>query len=132
VVSNYVGSNNAAMHNELHSTLLTIPLCMLQWAACCRRLINVDFADIKAVMRNSGTAMLGVGYGVGPDRALQAAYGEQQQQQLRLQVAAAAAARTLCNSCCADRMLSTHPRLTLLLPAGYPDLIMCSAVCRCY
>lgn len=40
-----------------------------------RRLINVDFADIKTVMRNSGTAMLGVGYGVGPDRALQAAYG---------------------------------------------------------
>lgn len=38
-------------------------------------LINVDFADIKAVMHNSGTAMLGVGYGVGPDRALQAAYG---------------------------------------------------------
>eukprot|EP00878_Enallax_costatus_P006820 GHUV01007148.1.p1 GENE.GHUV01007148.1~~GHUV01007148.1.p1 ORF type:complete len:470 (+),score=103.36 GHUV01007148.1:308-1717(+) len=38
-------------------------------------LINVDFADIKAVMRNSGTAMLGVGYGVGKDRALQAAYG---------------------------------------------------------
>eukprot|EP00882_Tetradesmus_deserticola_P005051 GHRQ01005322.1.p1 GENE.GHRQ01005322.1~~GHRQ01005322.1.p1 ORF type:complete len:491 (+),score=221.32 GHRQ01005322.1:194-1666(+) len=38
-------------------------------------LINVDFADIKAVMRNSGTAMLGVGYGVGQDRALQAAYG---------------------------------------------------------
>ncbi|KAF8065506.1 FTSZ1 [Scenedesmus sp. PABB004] len=35
-------------------------------------LINVDFADIKAVMRNSGTAMLGVGYGSGPDRALQA------------------------------------------------------------
>jgi cell division GTPase FtsZ len=45
------------------------------------RLINVDFADIKAVMRNSGTAMLGVGYGVGPDRALQAAYGERQQHQ---------------------------------------------------
>eukprot|EP00775_Hariotina_reticulata_P002905 gene2905-3193_t len=37
-------------------------------------LINVDFADIKAVMSNSGTAMLGVGCGAGPDRALQAAY----------------------------------------------------------
>jgi cell division protein FtsZ len=34
----------------------------------------VDFADIKAVMSNSGTAMLGVGCGAGPDRALQAAY----------------------------------------------------------
>eukprot|EP00879_Flechtneria_rotunda_P028899 GHRR01031134.1.p1 GENE.GHRR01031134.1~~GHRR01031134.1.p1 ORF type:complete len:434 (+),score=165.99 GHRR01031134.1:498-1799(+) len=38
-------------------------------------LINVDFADIKTVMRNSGTAMLGVGSGAGPDRAYQAAYG---------------------------------------------------------
>jgi cell division protein FtsZ len=37
-------------------------------------LINVDFADIKAVMRNSGTAMLGLGVGNGKNRAAQAAY----------------------------------------------------------
>ncbi|GFH26496.1 uncharacterized protein HaLaN_24657 [Haematococcus lacustris] len=32
-------------------------------------LINVDFADIKAIMSNSGTAMLGVGVASGKDRA---------------------------------------------------------------
>ncbi len=43
-------------------------------------LINVDFADVKAIMSNSGTAMLGVGAAAthtvqpgGPDRAEQAA-----------------------------------------------------------
>jgi cell division protein FtsZ len=37
-------------------------------------LINVDFADIKSVMRNSGTAMLGLGMGTGKNRAAEAAY----------------------------------------------------------
>lgn len=36
-------------------------------------LINVDFADIKAVMCNSGTAMLGVGVAAGKNRAQEAA-----------------------------------------------------------
>ncbi|MEW5316217.1 MAG: hypothetical protein WDW38_007599 [Sanguina aurantia] len=36
-------------------------------------LINVDFADVKAIMSNSGTAMLGVGMATGKDRAEQAA-----------------------------------------------------------
>lgn len=36
-------------------------------------LINVDFADIRAVMYNSGTAMLGVGRATGPNRAEDAA-----------------------------------------------------------
>jgi len=36
-------------------------------------LINVDFADVKAIMSNSGTAMLGVGVASGKDRAEQAA-----------------------------------------------------------
>ena len=36
-------------------------------------LINVDFADVKAIMTNAGTAMLGVGVATGPDRAEQAA-----------------------------------------------------------
>lgn len=30
---------------------------------------NVDFADIRTVMRNAGTAIMGIGYGEGPDRA---------------------------------------------------------------
>ena len=36
-------------------------------------LINVDFADIKAIMSNAGSAMLGVGVASGPDRAQYAA-----------------------------------------------------------
>jgi cell division protein FtsZ len=35
--------------------------------------INVDFADVKAVMLNAGPALMGIGYGVGEHRALQAA-----------------------------------------------------------
>ena len=36
-------------------------------------LINVDFADVRAIMSNAGTAMLGVGMASGPDRAEAAA-----------------------------------------------------------
>jgi cell division protein FtsZ len=32
-------------------------------------LINVDFADVKAIMSNAGTALLGIGQGVGENRA---------------------------------------------------------------
>ena len=36
-------------------------------------LINVDFADVKTVMANKGTALLGIGVGHGKDRAVEAA-----------------------------------------------------------
>ena len=36
-------------------------------------LVNVDFADVSTVMRDSGTAMLGVGQAQGTDRAVEAA-----------------------------------------------------------
>lgn len=36
-------------------------------------LINVDFADVKAIMLNAGTALLGIGHGVGENRAQMAA-----------------------------------------------------------
>lgn len=36
-------------------------------------LVNVDFADVKAIMRDSGTAMLGVGVASGKNRAREAA-----------------------------------------------------------
>lgn len=36
-------------------------------------LINVDFADIKAVMENAGSALMGIGYGTGENRATEAA-----------------------------------------------------------
>tara|TARA_B100001123_G_scaffold451042_1_gene626278 strand:- start:8357 stop:9526 length:1170 start_codon:yes stop_codon:yes gene_type:complete len=35
----------------------------------CPGLINVDFADVKTVMSERGTAMMGTGVGSGPDRA---------------------------------------------------------------
>ena len=36
-------------------------------------LINVDFADVKTIMKNTGTALLGIGTGVGENRAQMAA-----------------------------------------------------------
>ncbi len=36
-------------------------------------LINVDFADVKAIMQDAGTALLGIGTGVGENRAQMAA-----------------------------------------------------------
>ncbi|PIR03899.1 MAG: cell division protein FtsZ [Candidatus Magasanikbacteria bacterium CG11_big_fil_rev_8_21_14_0_20_39_34] len=36
-------------------------------------LINVDFADVKAIMDNTGSALMGVGMGSGENRALEAA-----------------------------------------------------------
>ena len=36
-------------------------------------LINLDFADVKAVMEKSGQAIIGIGIGMGEDRAIEAA-----------------------------------------------------------
>ena len=36
-------------------------------------LVNLDFADVKTVMQNSGRAIIGIGIGMGEDRALEAA-----------------------------------------------------------
>ncbi len=36
-------------------------------------LINVDLADVKSVMKDKGTALMGIGVASGPDRAVQAA-----------------------------------------------------------
>ena len=36
-------------------------------------LINVDFSDVRSVMSNAGTALMGIGSGNGPDRARLAA-----------------------------------------------------------
>lgn len=44
------------------SDLITIP-----------GIINVDFADVKAVMSNSGSALMGIGRAMGDDRAIEAA-----------------------------------------------------------
>ena len=39
-------------------------------------LINVDFADVKSVMQNAGSALMGIGYGTGENRAVEAARGK--------------------------------------------------------
>lgn len=36
-------------------------------------LVNVDFADVKTIMRDTGSALMGIGVGTGEDRAAQAA-----------------------------------------------------------
>jgi cell division protein FtsZ len=36
-------------------------------------LINVDFADVRSIMKDAGTALMGIGYGAGADRAVEAA-----------------------------------------------------------
>ena len=36
-------------------------------------LVNLDFADIKSIMKDSGTAVIGIGIGMGEDRAIAAA-----------------------------------------------------------
>lgn len=37
-------------------------------------LINVDFADVRAIMKDAGSALMGIGIGTGTDRAQQAAH----------------------------------------------------------
>ena len=37
--------------------------------------VNVDFADVKTIMKNSGTAIMGIGRGSGDNRAVEAAKG---------------------------------------------------------
>ena len=39
-------------------------------------LVNVDFADVKTIMKDAGTALLGIGTGVGENRAQMAARAE--------------------------------------------------------
>ena len=36
-------------------------------------LINVDFADVRSIMKDAGTALMGIGYGAGENRAIDAA-----------------------------------------------------------
>jgi cell division protein FtsZ len=36
-------------------------------------MINVDFADVRTVMENAGSALMGIGYGTGENRAVEAA-----------------------------------------------------------
>jgi cell division GTPase FtsZ len=71
-------------------------------------LINVDFADIRAVMYNSGTAMLGVGRAAGPNRAEDAARAATAAPLIQCSIERAtggcrrALARARCCGCCVN------------------------------
>ena len=52
-------------------------------------LINLDFADIRAVMKDAGTAMMGIGLGSGENRALEAAQAAINSQLLETGIAGA-------------------------------------------
>ncbi|MCK9272775.1 cell division protein FtsZ [Candidatus Gracilibacteria bacterium] len=52
-------------------------------------LINVDFADVKSVMQNAGSALMGIGYGSGENRAIEAARAAVDSPLLELSIAGA-------------------------------------------
>ncbi|MDD3794306.1 MAG: cell division protein FtsZ [Candidatus Gracilibacteria bacterium] len=52
-------------------------------------LINVDFADVTSVMKNAGSALMGIGYGSGENRATEAARSAIDSPLLELSIAGA-------------------------------------------
>ncbi len=52
-------------------------------------LINVDFADVRSVMKNAGSALMGIGYGSGENRAVDAAKSAIDSPLLELSIAGA-------------------------------------------
>ncbi len=52
-------------------------------------LINVDFADVKSVMESAGSALMGIGYGSGENRAIEAARAAIDSPLLELSIAGA-------------------------------------------
>jgi len=52
-------------------------------------LINVDFADVRSVMENAGSALMGIGYGSGETRAVEAARAAVDSPLLELSIAGA-------------------------------------------
>jgi cell division protein FtsZ len=52
-------------------------------------LVNVDFADVKAVMQDAGSALMGIGYGTGDSRAAEAARAAVESPLLEINIAGA-------------------------------------------
>lgn len=52
-------------------------------------LINVDFADVRTIMQNSGSALMGIGYGTGENRASDAAKAAIESPLLEMDIAGA-------------------------------------------
>jgi len=52
-------------------------------------MINVDFADVRTIMRNAGSALMGIGYGTGENRAVDAARAAIESPLLEMSIAGA-------------------------------------------
>lgn len=52
-------------------------------------MINVDFADVRTIMQNSGSALMGIGYGSGENRAVEAAKAAIESPLLEMDIAGA-------------------------------------------
>lgn len=52
-------------------------------------LVNVDFADVKTIMQDAGTALMGIGYGTGDSRAAEAARAAVESPLLELSISGA-------------------------------------------
>ncbi|MEK9132461.1 MAG: cell division protein FtsZ [Patescibacteria group bacterium] len=52
-------------------------------------MINVDFADVRTVMQNAGSALMGIGYGAGENRAAEAAKAAIESPLLEMDIAGA-------------------------------------------
>lgn len=52
-------------------------------------MINVDFADVRTVMQNSGSSLMGIGYGSGENRAVEAAKAAVESPLLEMDIAGA-------------------------------------------
>lgn len=51
--------------------------------------VNLDFADVRSVMKNAGSALMGIGYGSGESRAADAAKAAINSPLLELSIAGA-------------------------------------------
>ena len=80
-------------------------------------LINLDFADIRTVMKDAGTAMMGIGLSSGENRALDAA--QQATNSALLEASIAGASRVLFS-------ISGGPDLTLTEVDGLPAPSACA------
>lgn len=52
-------------------------------------MINVDFADVRTIMQNAGSALMGIGYGAGENRATEAAKAAIESPLLEMDIAGA-------------------------------------------
>ncbi len=74
-------------------------------------LINLDFADVKSVMQNQGTALIGIGMASGEDKAVEAAQNAITSPLLEAQIEGAS--KAIINVTVVNRLLFTMPMMLL-------------------